>query len=141
MKPGDIVQTPNGPGYLLHPAARTKGAEWIVMIGTKGHIVSVDEMASTCPKPRKKWTSPEDMFTAIDTTGDGDMTAMDPGLAWALVISIAGIAFVIVGAWATADVVSRAAYWVRRIQATMLVIAAAALFAWAVWSLIVGGVQ
>jgi hypothetical protein len=66
-RPGDIVQTPNGPGYLLHPAARTKGAEWIVMIGTKGHIVSVDEMGmpSTLEPavtiPREFATSPKEM--------------------------------------------------------------------------------
>ena len=71
MKPGDIVDTPHGRGWLLHPIPRAAQSAWIVMIGTKGYIVSVEQMLGTsqdapsiCPQKDEIGTSPEDMSTA-----------------------------------------------------------------------------
>ena len=67
------------------------------------------------------------------------MELMDLELARILLVTLSAFAFIIVGAWATADQVSRVAYWVRRIQASMLVVGFVAIMAWAAYSLIAGG--
>lgn len=54
MKPGDVVDTPHGRGWLLYPIRRTQRQEWIVLVGTKGHPVRADEMlGSSQDVPRK----------------------------------------------------------------------------------------
>ena len=82
LKPGDIVETPHGRGWLLYPVLKTQRREWIVYIAKKCYEVSVDEMANPSthsediskastysstecvPKPRKIGTSSKDMSTA-----------------------------------------------------------------------------
>ena len=71
MKPGDIVETPHGRGWLLYPVLRTQRREWIVIIDKKGYDVPIDEMLGTsqdvpriCPQSGEKGTHSEDMSTA-----------------------------------------------------------------------------
>ena len=49
LKPGIIVDTPHGRGWLLYPVPGTQRREWMVLIGTppRAHQVSVDEMLGT----------------------------------------------------------------------------------------------
>ena len=76
MKPGDTVGTPHGEGWLLYPLRRTRQREWMVIVGTAIHEVSVDEMAfastrsedtskasTHVPKPRNLGQMPEEMST------------------------------------------------------------------------------
>lgn len=68
MKPGDVVDTPHGRGWLLYPVLRTQRREWVVIIGTKAHSVSVEEMLGSsqdvpmiCPQNDERSTRSEDM--------------------------------------------------------------------------------
>ena len=73
MKPGDVVETPHGRGWLLYPVLKTQRREWMVLIGTppRAHQVSVDEMLGTsqdvpriCPQSGEHGTRSENMSTA-----------------------------------------------------------------------------
>ena len=42
----DEVDTPHGRGWLLHPVNRTERQSWVVLVGTKGYVVRVDDMTA-----------------------------------------------------------------------------------------------
>ena len=69
------------------------------------------------------------------------MKPMPIDLAYIILSVVWGLVFVVVGAWATVDLASHVAYWVRRIQGALIVIGAITLSAWAIYSLIIGGKQ
>ena len=70
LKPGDVVETPHGRGWLLYPVLRTQRREWIVYIDKKIYGVPIDEMLGTsqddpriCPQSGEIWTRSENVST------------------------------------------------------------------------------
>ena len=69
------------------------------------------------------------------------MKPMSQEAAYITLVVVGGITFTVIAGWAFADQVGRAAYWVRRIQGSIVVIGVISILIWATISLIIGGAQ